>query len=157
MHRLELSDSEKLQSLQGAEPQDAACRSELDLFDSLAGKRTKKEDRAKAAAICGGCTLRSRCGFRVVPRRKRTRMSDVSNRVEKFIAAFGERVERSKNADGTAGIGSNIISVLTDDDEKESVLLFSDLVDVYRAYSLVAQVRAQDITDEPAGKDSAGS
>ena len=156
MRRLELSDSLKLQSLQGAEPQDAACRSELDLFDALAGKRTKKEDRAKAAAICGGCTLRPRCGFRVVPRRKRNKMSDVSNRVEKFIAAFQERVDTARNEDGTAGIGSNIVTVLTDG-ESESVLLFSDLVDIYRAYSLVAQVRADDLGNEPAGKDSAGN
>lgn len=84
-------------------------------------------------------------------------MSELSNRIEKFIAAFEAEKERTKNEDGTAAVGSNIIKVLTDDDEKESVLLFSDLKDIYRAYSLVAQVRAQDIPEDPAVEDPAGN
>ncbi|WP_159029791.1 hypothetical protein [Streptomyces marincola] len=47
----------------------AACASHVELFEHVEDpeRRPDRRHRRKAAAICGGCPLRSRCGFRVTP------------------------------------------------------------------------------------------
>lgn len=85
-------------------------------------------------------------------------MSDVSQRVEKFIAAWKARDERiAQYAENMEPKPSTVIDVIVEDDESESVLLFSDLEDLFRAYSLVTQVRAEDVVPSSSGTEPSGS
>ncbi|UCM88026.1 hypothetical protein [Streptomyces marincola] len=47
----------------------AACSEHTELFELVedAGAGVTYEDRLDAAAVCDGCPLRSRCGFRIWP------------------------------------------------------------------------------------------
>ncbi len=48
----------------------AACTDHMKLFEIVEGtddEAVTYQDRLDAAAVCGGCPLRSRCGFRVRP------------------------------------------------------------------------------------------
>ncbi|MEO3754875.1 hypothetical protein [Streptomyces sp. B6B3] len=47
----------------------AACASHPELFEQVEDPErvTHHEDRLQAAAICDGCPLRFRCGFRIFP------------------------------------------------------------------------------------------
>lgn len=87
-------------------------------------------------------------------------MSEVSARVEKFIAAWKARDEQIAHlTEGMEAKPSTIVDVIVTgegtDDEIEYPLLFSDLEDMFRAYSLVTQVRAKE--DIPSSSDTAPS